>query len=155
MRTWQETEPVRRTSPYSLVAPRRADARARVEELGALLRSGLYLTTWALLGVLFWTPRLLGALLLSSFEAICSAVTRTRPHDRHLRRAAELYESLVRSMEPARTSPYLRLRARGDRPRRPAVALLEAGWTVVVWYAILWSAGVIEVTPFELMASLT
>jgi hypothetical protein len=116
---------------------------------------GVYLTTWATVGIVVWIPQLLGAWMLYFLSLVTCVLkgTSTRGARRHLRGATAAYGRFVGAMESAR--------ARGTgasadtgRQRRPLRSLGVTAWSILVWYVILWPAGVIHVTPGELASSL-
>jgi hypothetical protein len=118
---------------------------------------GVYLTAWAVVGIVLWVPTLLGAVLFYSVSLVQSTLmgtSRTKA-DRHLRSAADFYRGFVGAMETVRTPGDEDPVQTEDHPAiGPRTILPEIGWAILVWYVVLWSAGIVEATPVDLASSL-
>jgi len=117
---------------------------------------GVYLTGWAALGIVLWIPQLLGASLLWAISLVRRALkgTKSPRPGREVSRAADLYGRFVGVMESVRTNGG-RTPSDSERRRGPWRTLGVIAWAVLVWYLVLWPAGVVRVTPVELGTSLT
>jgi hypothetical protein len=116
---------------------------------------GVYLTSWATIGIVVWIPQIVGAWALYICSAVASGLrgASTGRASHHLLGASAGYGSFVRAMETVQIGG-VRASIAAARHARPLRSLGQAAWATLVWYVILWPAGVIHVTPVELASSL-
>jgi hypothetical protein len=117
------------------------------------------LAAWAVVGFILWIPKVLRAVFAFSVDLVQSTLTETTAEaaGRRLRSAANFYRrGFVGAVEsirrPARADSEAEDDAE-DAPRiEPGLLAREAVWAIVVWYALLWSTGVLRGTPVDLAA---
>jgi hypothetical protein len=115
---------------------------------------GAYLAAWAFVGIFLWIPRLLGAVLLYAAALVQATVrgTSAKPAGRHLGCAADFYRSFVKAMESLHAGGE-GAPAGEERPIELRPTLRNTAWGILVWYVMLWPAGIVQ-PPAELASSL-
>jgi hypothetical protein len=145
---------------YSIIDP---DSGAPLEEEGpkghvqktvrgltwAIL--GVCLALWAVVGFLFWVPLLLRSMLEFTLALIQSMLQGARPVQagRILRDTVDFYR---RGFLVAIEAVFGKLPEpeRSQHPMSGSRVVMEIGWALLVWYAVLLMAGVVETTPADL-----
>ena len=119
---------------------------------------GICLAGWSIIGLVLWIPRLLASVLLFSVGLVQSTVaeTGTGTAGRRLRSAANFYVrgfvSAVESIRPPRGDDVED--SDGDSRIESRLILHEMAWAIVVWYVIMWWAGISLLTPIDLLSTL-
>jgi hypothetical protein len=118
---------------------------------------GICLVGWSIIGLFLWVPRLLAAVLLFSLDLVQSTVAErgAMTAGRRLRAAATFYgrgfASAVESIRQRRGEDEED--SDGDWSIESRLILRETAWALVVWYVIMWGAGVPLLTPIDLLSS--
>lgn len=119
---------------------------------------GICMAAWAVIGLFLWIPRVLRAVVAFSLELVQSTVSETTAEaaGRNLRSAANFYRrgfvSAVEAIRPG-TDESEQGQSEGSEEAESlqrALLVRETAWAVVIWYAILWSTGVIRGTSADL-----
>ena len=161
--TQQETPVLRYDRLYRSVQPAEDHAQetARLSRTNEALTWGILsvcLAGWAVVGLFLWIPRVLRAVLAFSVALIHATLTETdaQAAGRRLRSAANFYRrgfvSAVRSIRfhERRSEGEGEERSQGSVQLGPIVR--EAAWAIVTWYAVAWTAGLVQGTSFDLAA---
>ena len=112
---------------------------------------GVCLALWAVVGFLFWVPLLLRSMLEFTLALIQSMLEGARPVQagRVLRDTVDFYR---RGFLVAIEAVFGKLPEpeRSQHPMSGSRVVMEIGWALLVWYAVLLMAGVVETTPADL-----
>lgn len=145
------------SAPAEDAEPKASSPGERAQKVLTWTILAVCLLVWAAVGALFWVPLLLRRIVTYSLSLVASMLGEREPRHaaRRLRAAVRFYgrgfkvtaEMVTR--EPSRPSSHDA--AEGERTGR--VALLgNLMWTLMVWYAVLFVAGVVHATPLDLWA---
>lgn len=114
---------------------------------------GICLAIWAVLGVLFWLPFVIRAVVQFSVAHIRAMLAGRTPHaaGRVLRQAVDFYrQGFLVGIEAVMSED-------APEPSGPGMGmgrlLAEVVWAVLVWYVVLLLVGVVSVSPAELWQS--
>ncbi len=119
---------------------------------------GICMAAWAVIGLFLWIPRVLRAVVAFSLELVQSTVSETTADaaGRNLRSAANFYRrGFVGAVEAIRPSTdgdeqgQSEVSKEAESAQR-ALLVRETAWAIVIWYAILWSTGIIRGTSADL-----
>ena len=112
---------------------------------------GVCLALWGIIGFLFWVPLLLRSSLRFTLALIQSMLQGTRPHEagRILYETVDFYRrGFLVAIEAVFGKMPEPDQAHGPMPAGRFV--IEIGWAIVFWYAVLLLIGVVETTPADL-----
>ena len=145
---------------YSIIDPETASPieegppKGRVHEAVRILTWAILavcLALWAVVGFLFWVPLLLRSMLEFTLALIQSMLQGARPVQagRVLRETVDFYR---RGFLVAIEAVFGKLpeSARSQHPMSGGRVVMEIGWALLVWYAVLLMVGAVETTPADL-----
>jgi hypothetical protein len=162
MSTQQATPILRYSRSYAVqdATETVAEAEGHVSKLGegvTWVILSICLVGWAVVGLFLWIPRVLRAVLAFSIALVHSTLTETstEPAGRSLRSAANFYRrGFVSAVQSIRAPGPTDQEGQQDGPApagdvRSALIFRETAWAIVVWYVVLWSAGLLQGTPVD------